>query len=237
MQNEGKCVDLYGERLNVGDEVIPVLSEILIMNIRGVISEIRNNDGYYFLVLSNKEGEVLYDGTSFEAKHFTTQERFDERENENNVYSLTFYNNKCWSLTSLPLTNRTNPNYEFPEGTTFISLNSNHMYGKDNFSRSFFFGDDYFFAKKGKVKFCYDKKEKAHFLKVLETGKYNGWRITRNHKYFETDEELVLYIRAIIQYFNNADLTHVNNDVSYTENPEGKIFEKNLFKNLKNNNI
>jgi hypothetical protein len=236
MQNQRECVDLYGERLNVGDEVIPVLSEILIMNIRGVISEIRNNEVDYFLVLSNREGEVLYDGTSFEAKHFTTKERFDERENKSNVYSLTFYNNKCWSLTSLPLTNRTNPNYEFPEGTTLISLSSDHMYGKNNFSSSHICGDEYFFARKGKVKFCYNKKQNEHFLQVLETGEYREW-ITGNHKYFETDEELALYIRAIIEYFNNADLKHVSNEIIYLENPEGQKFEKKLFKDLKNKNI
>lgn len=237
MSSEKNCIDLYGERLNIGDEVIPVLSEALIMNIRGIISKIIYQDGYHFLILSGKDGKKLYsnhDGDyAFESRHFTTQERFNERENERNVYSLTFYSNIAWPLTSLPLTNRTNPNYDFPEGTTFISLTTNHILDED---KGYISSDIYFFATKDKVKFCYDKKHDTNFLKVLETGEYWAW-ITGNHINFETYEELKNYIKGLIKYFNNADLTQVNNDIIYSKNPEGKKFEKVLIKELKNNTI
>ncbi len=224
MPNEGNCVDFYGERLNVGDEVIPVLDEAAMIGIGGIISEIHYGKNCY-ITITDKNGKVLLNGV--DARCYTTQERFDEREKSDYVYSLTFYSNKCWPLNSLPLTNKTNPNYEFSEGTTFIALNAKHINSKSEGCSSYTSGDIYFFALKDKVTFGYEKKNDEHYLHVLETGEYLEW-ITSNHKHFATDEELKNYIRILIQYFNNADLTRVNNNDTYPENPEGQKFEKTL---------
>lgn len=225
--------DLYGERLNVGDEVIPVMSEALIMRIEGVISKIRCDEGQHFLVLSDKEGNLLYDGHCFDSGYFTTQERFDDRERNDNVYSLYFYSNKCSLLTTLPLTNRTDPNYGFPEGTTFVELKSYHMIEVGDVSKSFVSSTEYFFATNAKVKFCYNEEFNSHYLISLETKECKNY-ITKNNKSFKTDEDLELYIRSIIVFFNNADLKNVNNNVIYSKNLEGKRFEKELLKKIKN---
>ena len=40
MEKQTKCIDIYGEPLKIGDEVIPVLEEALIIGISGTISKI-----------------------------------------------------------------------------------------------------------------------------------------------------------------------------------------------------
>ena len=40
MSKQKQCIDFYGERLKVGDEVIPILDEALIIGISGAISKI-----------------------------------------------------------------------------------------------------------------------------------------------------------------------------------------------------
>lgn len=81
MAKKKRCVDLYGERLKVGDEVIPVMDEALIIGISGIISKIKYSERYnnYYITITDKEGKILLDGV--DARCYTTEERFDEREN------------------------------------------------------------------------------------------------------------------------------------------------------------
>lgn len=39
MSNQQQCIDFYGERLKVGDKVIPMFEEALFIGIGGVISK------------------------------------------------------------------------------------------------------------------------------------------------------------------------------------------------------
>ena len=43
---------------------------------------------------------------------YTTQARYDEREKQEYVYSLVFFDNKLIPKTTLPLTNKTDVDYE-----------------------------------------------------------------------------------------------------------------------------
>lgn len=68
MSNQQQCIDFYGERLKVGNKVIPMFEEALFIGIGGVISKY--------------------------------------------VYSLVFFDNKLIPKTTLPLTNKTDVDYE-----------------------------------------------------------------------------------------------------------------------------
>lgn len=227
MEKKIQCVDIYGERLRVGDEVIPVLDEAAIIGIGGVISEIEYCDKYdnYYITITDKEGKILLKGV--DARCYTTQERFDERENQKYVYSLTFYDSKFRIQTWLPLTNRTNQNYEIPGETCLITLNVQHLKEKGKNRRSgnlYSCFDIYYFIVDGKVEI--KESDNFYYLLNLKTNDYHA--ISRDYRIFKGSKEMKKFIKGIIEYFNNADLTHVNNDEEFEKNEKGKEFERKL---------
>lgn len=139
MANERKCIDAAGERLNVEDKLIPIMSETCILGISGILSKIKYSEEYNtcYITIIDEYGKVLLENVN--SRYQITKGRFNERENEKHIYSLTFYDNKC-----IPLTNKTNPNYEFLEGTTFISLTSDYKRRDGSHVRD----DKYFFQLK-----------------------------------------------------------------------------------------
>ena len=112
MLNQKQCIDFYGEKLKVGDEVVPMLEEAVIISIGGIISKIEYSERYnnYYITITDKEGKILLDGV--DARCYTTQARYDEREKQEYVYSLVFFDNKLIPKTTLPLTNKTDVDYE-----------------------------------------------------------------------------------------------------------------------------
>ena len=56
-------------------------------------------------LLTDNDGKVLLDGV--DERCYTTQARYDEREKQEYVYSLVFFDNKLIPKTILPLTNKT----------------------------------------------------------------------------------------------------------------------------------
>lgn len=112
MTNQQQCIDFYGERLKVGDKVIPMFEEALFIGIGGVISKIEYNEKYdnHYITITDNDGKVLLDGV--DARCYTTQARYDEREKQEYVYSLVFFDNKLIPKTTLPLTNKTDVDYE-----------------------------------------------------------------------------------------------------------------------------
>lgn len=233
MEKKSQCVDIYGERLKVGDEVIPVMEEPLIIGISGIISKIEYSERYnnYYITITDKKGKTLLDGVN--ARYYTTQERFDERENQEYVYSLTFYDSKFWPQTSIPLTNKTNLNYEIPEGTCLITLDAEHLkkrgkqltqnsWSCDSYISSYI----YYFIVDGKAKLCHDEIDDYYYLLNPQTNNYR--EIGENHRIIKGNKEMKKFIKGIIEYFNNADLTYVNNDEEFEKNEKGKEFEKKL---------
>lgn len=227
MSKQNNCIDFYGEKLTIGDEVIPILEEALIIGIEGVISKIKYNAEYdnYYITITDKEGNVLLENV--DARSYTTKERFNERETQKYVYMLTFYDAELEQLTTIPLTNKTDPNYEIPDETCFAILEAKHLETKDKYKNSSL----YHFIVDGYFELCIAKKEGILFLSTLEGHIMHP--INVHHRNFKNEDELKKYIKGIIEYFNNADLTHVNNDEVFAKNEKGKEFEKLLIHHLK----
>jgi len=238
MSKQKQCVDFYGERLNVGDEVIPMIEEALLIGIGGVVSDIVYSEKYdhYYITISDKEGNILLE--TVDARCYTTRERYDERENQKYVYSLKFYNKRFWPLTSIPLTNKTNPEYEIPEETCFVSLDAEHLKKKGyQLTEKSWQCSEYslckicYFAVDEYVKLCH---EEANDFRYLLNPNTNDWYpIYNDCILFSNVEELKERVKSIIEYFSKADLTNVNNDSEFDKNEQGKEFERKLILQVK----
>lgn len=230
MSKQRQCIDFYGEKLKVGDEVIPILEEALIIGIGDVISKIEYNEKYnnHYITITDKDGNVLLEGV--DAKCYSTQARYNERENQEYVYSLTFFDKSFLPMTTIPLTNRTDSDYDIPDGTYFVVLEARHLQEKEKSSSSYTSYSIYHFIIDDKVKLYHEKTDNFYYLLNSET---YGWHpINCYYKIFKSCEELKKYVKGIIEYFNSADLTYVNNDEEFDKNENGKEFEKKLIHHL-----
>jgi len=224
------ALDTFGERLFLGNTVIPTMDEAALIGIGGVVSRIiHNSENRSFIDIADENGNKLLEGVN--SRCYTTPERFDERENRNYVYSLVFFNKNTYPLTFLPLTNKTDSEYQFPDGTCFIALSSHHVYNISQNCRSYIGGYDYFFAVQDQVEFHHDNPSDSDYLAVPESNKYWGGIIDK-HKTFENKEQLESFIKKIIGHFNQADLSHVNNKIIFKKNKIGQAFEKDLIEKI-----
>ena len=221
MNKQRKCIDIYGEPLKIGDEVIPVMDEALIIGASGTISRIEYSEN----TIIDKQGKVLLEGV--DARCYTTKERFNERENEDFIYSINFYNKRLMLQTSLPLTNRTNIEYEIPEDTTFATIEARHTLEEKN---SYIGSTVYSLIVNNKVEVCHDKDDNYYYLINKESYDYHS--ISENYRIFKNEEEFKKFIKEIIKYFNNADLTQINTKEEFAKNEKAKVFEKKLINRL-----
>ena len=241
MVKQKQCIDFYGERLNVGDHVIPILDEALFIGIGGVISKIEYNEKYnnHYITITDNDGKVLLDGV--DARCYTTQARYDEREKQKYVYRLVFFDNKLFPRTTLPLTNKTDVDYEMPEDTRLVVLWASHLVKKDNISSTLSSSAysietiyNYFFEEDIKL-YCDGKNEIYDYDFYYVINNSGGWYpIYGGFKIVENKESLKQYVKAIIEYFKTLDLSQINNDVLYQENKELQEFEKKLIHRLNN---
>lgn len=232
MPNQKQCIDFYGERLKVGDEVIPVLEEALIIGIGGVISKIEYSERYdnHYITITDKEGKVLL--KNVDARCYTTQARYDEREIQKYVYSLTFHSDKLYPIASLPLTNRTDVDYEIPENTCLVLLSAQHLIKKGEGYKSYFSKTIYNYFFEENIKLYCDKENKDYDFYYVMNDNGNWYPIYGGYKIAQSEEELKKYVKDIIEYFKSSDLSHVNNDVLYDQSSEAKAFEKQLINKL-----
>ena len=234
MSNKKQCVDYYGERLKIGDRVIPILNEAVLLKIGGIISHIEYVEKYhnFYITIVDDKGKVLL--RNVDARCYTTQERFDERENQNYVYRLVFYNHGLWPKVSLPLTNKTSIDYEIPDDVSVVVLCAEHLDKKGRqltenswTCPSYSLNTIYFLIlNDGKTKLCHDEKEDFYYLYEFE--RHNFLSVGKHFHLFETEDELKNYIKHLIEYFHHVDLTHVHNEVEFDKNEKGKEFEKIL---------
>jgi len=195
-----------------------------------IYSEKYNN---HYITITDKFGKVLLKGV--DSKCYTTQARFDERENQKYVYNLTFYNNKLSPITSFPLTNKTDSSYEIPDDTYFACLSARHLNKKGKYSSSYNIVDIYCFFIDGKCTLHYDKANNDYYLSSPEAYFYPP--IYSNYRMLKSEDELQKWVTNIIKYFNHIDLTYANNEEEFEKNDEGKAFEKQLIHYLKHSSF
>ncbi|MCI8446748.1 MAG: hypothetical protein HFH31_04550 [Bacilli bacterium] len=237
MPKLNQCIDFYGEKLKVGDEVIPMLEEALIIGIGGVVSKISYSEEYnnYYITITDKEGNILLE--NIDARCYTIQERYEAKENQKYVYSLTFYNERFCPITFIPLTNKTDLDYEIPSGTSFITIDAQHLQKKgeqlteNSWSCPIYtLSKVYHFIVDGKGQLYHDETNDNYCLVNSET---DGWHpINSDYRVFKDEEEIRKYVKGIIAYFKDADLAHINNNEEFDKNEFGKDFEKRLVTKL-----
>ena len=76
VEEEKTCKDMYGEKLKIGDNVIPLCSEAVICNVRGKIIEIYYQDNYEWIDIHNEQTNETYN--KWNAMYFSTQERYNK---------------------------------------------------------------------------------------------------------------------------------------------------------------
>lgn len=54
MDKQKQCMDIYGEPLKIGDEVIPVMDEALIIGESGIISKIEYSKNIIIITLQSQ---------------------------------------------------------------------------------------------------------------------------------------------------------------------------------------
>lgn len=153
------------------------------------------------------------------------------------VYSLTLYNKNLYRLTNIPLFNRTNQNYEIPNDVSLAVINAYHLTRKEKKltnksyrSAQYDLSNIYYLFVDDDLKICYDKEDDFYYL--LNENQY-CYEISNNYKTLRNNQELKQNIENIIKFFNNADLTSINNNQEFYKNEFAKEFEKKLIKKLK----
>lgn len=229
MQTKNRCLDFYGEKLKIGDEVVPINVENNFTN--GYIFEIiynKRKDTYYITII-DKDGNILEKKAL--ASKYTTKKRFIEREKEGYIYSLIFYNDCFWPESVLPLTNSTDYDYEIADDISFVTLRADHLIEKDKVSNNnslvhtgYVLSTIYYFIFNSKIELFHEEKNDFYYL-------YNSttwFPISDNYRLFNDRECFEKYIKEIIKYFNKADLSEINNNCEFDKNEVAKNFEKKL---------
>lgn len=230
MNKQGYCKDIYGEKLKIGDEVIPVMSEALIIDIGGKISDIKYSEEYnnYYITIVDEEGNVLLNGV--DSQYYTTKERFEERECNDNIYYLEFYDEKLLPITSLPLSNRTDENYEIPDNTNLVELRAEYLTNINDHSKSYISSKLFSCFYEDNIKLNSNPEGYKYIISKL--GGFGGIWLDEDYKIVKDQNELIKLIKDFIKTFKREDLTNINNDIVYKDNKEIHKFEKVLKKQI-----
>ena len=237
MNNPDICIDYYREPLRVGDYVIPTYKEAIDLNISGIISNIyfhKKNQQNYLTLVDDNNNVLIKDVCS---RYYTTKERMDIRKEENYVYSLTCYNDEFKRINRLPLTNLTSPLYDIPDKTCYMTLDAYHLEEKGRETKkakiltSYSYYSLFFFLVNDKLSLTYNEKNDYY---TFSSPKVVFPRSTNSeYKIFNNLDELKSYIKVLIEYFNNIDLTKINNDKEFKKNKTNLQFEDDLVLKLK----
>lgn len=223
-----KCKDYYGQELKIGDRVIPIISEALVVGIKGIITNIEYHNGSSYITISDEKQNVIIKNVNSE--YYSTFERYNTH-NQKAVYDILFCNKRIGIIDYLPLTNKTDENYKLPDTTKMVIIKARHLVKK-------LFGEESYSETKIYVlyvdnEFCtyFDKKENKKYLYMVDIESYG--LSAENFKAVKDVNELKKITKSIITYFKNSDLTNVNNDKEIGSNLEGMIFERKLVNKIK----
>ena len=236
MKNPGSCVDYYREPLHIGDTIIPAYGPAFDLKVGGRITCIIYSpiDDLHYITTVDEQGNTLLKDKC--SRFYTTEERAKIRNNKEYVYFLSCYNDEFKRVGMLPLTNTASPLYDIPDETCFITLDAYHLEqkAKRKTMGSHSFYPIYFFLIKNKLQLSFDREKNYVLIRSSKVilPKYTG----NEYKIFANKMELDYFIRALIEYFNKADLSQINNNKNFEDNNNKAQFEKDLILKLKRSN-
>lgn len=224
LENITDCLDIYGEKLYIGDEVIPILPIALLKGVEGVITDIRYCVDGSYITIGDKYGQILL--KDVDSSQYTTKKRRDEIEKQGYTYYLCFSDNKANVITNLPLTGINSSNFKIPKQTCYVTLCAQHYEGFEN--------EDiirikklYYFASKKDVKVKYSFN---HNSDVIVTNYL--YVCIEKYKLVKNFELLEKFIQNLILYFNSIDLSKINNKEYFDWNIEKSTFEETLISSI-----
>lgn len=218
------CKDFYGERLKEKDYVIPMCSEACIIGIEGYISEINFSDNESYITIIDEKGNILIKDVN--SSYYSTKERFETYETDKHHYYLTFYSKNAHSLTFLTLTNATDENYEFPEGTVFVKLNDEKVNKKRGVTIS---GTLLTFISKDVAELS--KNGENHYF-IINNGHCGVYYTPESSFIADNYQEMECKVRKLIKYFNKyynfSEIVDPSIERNDWTNPKLKDFENNM---------
>ncbi len=219
------CKDIGGLPLRVGDKVMPCF-----IGFEGTISQIyyckELNESFVDIVDDN--GKILLDKAI--STDYTTAERFMEAEYGDYIYSLNAYDKNYRPLISLCILSNRTEKLELPDNTDSIEIRAEHLSSHNKGGNTYISGSIFILALKT-AELCLS--DEGAYLRNKETYKFINWVYDNNYRLFDTKEELENYVNQLITYFNEADLTDINNSIEFHKNEKAQTFEKTLIKRLK----
>lgn len=212
------CKDVYGLQLNIGDKVIPVVSEAISNKKTGIISDIRFEKKLSYLTLIDEKGNVLH--TDILSSYYTTLERFNEKENENIILWINFHSDKGYVDSKLPLNSGTKTDFIIPSDTIGISISYDRYEQDDTGELDSFSNELYFFALKGKVSIYIDNDLDELIINIKSNGKKDWISNDTTVKLCNSFKQLREEISKVIEKFKNNNLDKCNRKIPYKDNKE-----------------
>lgn len=237
-----ECTDYYGERLKVGDKVIPIIRDVPVYFNSGYISSIKcikNKKNALITLVDDKNNVIVSDDR---AKNYATQEVYDLYENNNFIYNLVFYDQTFHTISLLPLTDNTDINFEIPKGTCFVTLNAKYLEKIDGNIKKYIYDCLYhlivinpnLFVDRPKIEIIHSKGKnnyyKEDYLLVKENYlTYKTHKIDSEYIVMKSNNELQQCISKIIKLFHRTNAFNIyNGNIPINENEKGKVFQKTL---------
>lgn len=205
-----KCVDFYNLKLEVGQEVIPICSDALLADIKGIISKTEYSEFYnvWFIDISDNNGNVLLKGVN--PKYYTTQERFDKMENDNYVYSISFYDEQGKYLNELPLTQVMDEDYEIPKDISYVTLREKVVLEQTEHHTAISTNVVGLFTSKEKVRMSNFPGDFNTYLFINNTNDFvTFFNPDSCIKEFDSNDDLNEYIKSIIKSFSKEETVSI----------------------------
>lgn len=218
MKKQSVCTDFYNLKLEVGQRVIPICSDALFANIDGIISKINYSEYYnvWFIDISNEKGDVLLKDVN--PCYYSTPERFEEREGQDYIYSLSFYNDLGHYITQIPLTRNTRSKQDMSEDIAYVTLDEKIKIesGEITTSHTEHLGI-FILNQKAQIK----KIENDSIIYFIQKKAYVPISLIDDCyiKEFNLEDKFYDYIRNISVLFNQPKSIEIgNNIIPYNEN-------------------
>ncbi len=223
-----KCTDVYGLELNIGDKVIPIVSEAISDKKTGIISDIKFDKKLSYITLIDEKGNMMYENML--SSYYTTEERYNERENENVILWINFHSDKGYSESKIPLNSGTKTDFIIPIDTVGISISYDKYELDEEGYLDSYSKELYFFALKRKVSVYLDKDLDEMIINIKANGKKDWINKDTTVKLCNSFKELRKKLSDTIEKFKSNDLDKCNQRIPYENNEELQNIEKKIKK-------